>query len=77
MPDMQPFGRGWGMNQDHGSAIITLSNGKQVHASITIEETENGWSMVVTGTPTAGAVVCETLWARHGSKGDLDGGGAK
>jgi hypothetical protein len=55
------------VNQDTGSAIITLASGKQVHASITIEETDRGWSMTVTGTPTAGAVCCETLWARHGS----------
>jgi len=59
-------------NMDRGSAIITLSNGKQVHASITIEETRDGWSMTVTGTPVAGAVMCETLWQRHGSKGGDD-----
>lgn len=53
---------------DIGSAIITLSNGLQVHASIHIEETANGWVMSVTGTPVAGAVVCKTLWQRHGSK---------
>ena len=57
------------MNADTGSAIITLSNGKQVHASLRIEETEHGWTMSVTGTPVAGAVLCETLWERHGSKG--------
>lgn len=56
-------------NIDYGSAIITLENGKQVHASITIEETEHGWTMSVTGTPHAGSVSCETLWQRHGGKG--------
>lgn len=55
-------------NSDTGSAIITLSNGKQVHASLHIEETKDGWSMFVTGTPVAGAILCENLWARHGSK---------
>jgi hypothetical protein len=50
---------------DHGSAIITLSNGKQVHASITIEETKDGYSITVIGTPKPGAAVCETLWALH------------
>lgn len=59
-------------NSDTGSAIITLSNGKQVHASLHIEETRDGWTMSVTGTPIAGAVMCEKLWARHGSKSGGD-----
>lgn len=58
------------MNSDYGSAIITLENGKQVHASLHIEETKDGCTMTVTGTPHVGAVLCETLWQRHMSKGE-------